>query len=260
MQRKRILPVVFYGGLALVLASILFQWLSKIAPDAISTRVGHNSEGYLGALAVAGWIQYARPKLTGQRREWVVTGLVAAASLAVGLLLIASDLPSRWRTLNETFLALALLLPYLQLRRPVPRALAGGMAVGLFVVVVAFESTAAVTDLAETFGILILAPIAFDLVDRGILDPEARTTPRSRWLWYAALVAVPIALSVLEYQVGVDGVPGVAVRYGVRVTEAFVCLLLVELYLAVGLGRTGRRSAPASSLSAGSTSTDPARR
>ena len=50
MWGKRILPAVFYGGLALVLASILFQWLGKIAPDAVSTRVGHNSEGYLAAL------------------------------------------------------------------------------------------------------------------------------------------------------------------------------------------------------------------
>ena len=57
---------------------------------------------------------------------------------------------------------------------------------------------------------------------------------------------VPITLSVLEYRVGVDGVLGAAVRYGVRVTEAFICLLLVELYFAVLLGRTGRQEpAPA---------------
>ena len=243
MRGKRILPVVFYGGLALLLASILFQWLGKIAPDAIATRVGHNSEGYLAALVVAAWIQYVRPRLSGHRAEWVVTALAAAVALAVGLALLASDLPSRWRTLNETFLALALLLPYLQLRRPLPRAVPIGIAVVLFGAVVAFESTAAVTDLAETFGILILAPVAFDLVDRGILDPTARTSTRTRWLWYVALAVVPIVLSVLEYQVGVDGVAGVAVRYGVRVTEAFVCLLLVEVYLAVLLGRTGRRDA-----------------
>ena len=244
MRGKRVWPVVFYGGLALVLASIVFQWLSRIAPDAVASRVGHNSEGYLAALAVAAWIQYARPRLTGHRREWLVTGLVAAVSLGIGLALVASDLPSRWRTLNETFLALALLLPYLQLRRPLPRALAGGIAAGLFVVVVAFESTAAVTDLAETFGLLILAPVAFDLVDRGILDPGARPGRRARLLWLAALVVVPVVLSVLEYQVGVDGVLGVAVRYGVRVTEAFVCLLLVEVYLgAVALARPGRHRA-----------------
>jgi hypothetical protein len=241
VRGKRILPVVFYGGLALVLVSILVQWLGRIAPDPVAARVGHNSEGYLAALAVAGWIQYARPRLAGHRREWAGTAAVAAACLAIGLALLASDLPSRWRTLNETFLALALLVPYLQLRRPLPRALAGGIAAGLLAVVVAFESTAAVTDLAEAFGLLILAPVAFDLVDRGILDPGARTSTRTRWLWYGALVAVPVALSVLEYQIGVDGVPGVAVRYGVRVTEAFGCLLLVELYLAVFLGRTGRR-------------------
>jgi hypothetical protein len=257
MSARRLLPVVFYGGLLLVLASIVFQWLARIAPDGVSSRVGHNSEGYLAALVVAAWIQYVRPRLTGQRREWLVTGAVAAVSLAVGLLLIASDLPSRWRTLNETFLALALLLPYLQLRRPVPRLLAGGIAAGLFVVVVAFESTAAVTDLAETFGLLILAPIAFDLVDRGILDRAATTSPRSRWLWYGALVLVPVALSVLEYQVGVHGVLGVAIRYGVRVTEAFVGLLLVELYLAVGLGWTGT---PSRSILVRSTSRSTARR
>jgi hypothetical protein len=260
MTGKRILPVVFYGGLALLLASILFQWLIRIAPDAVASRLGHNSEGYLAALAVAGWIQYARPRLTGVRREWVVTGVVAAVSLAIGLALLASDLPSRWRTLNETFLALALLLPYLQLRRPLPRAVPIGIAAVLFGAVVAFESTAAVTDLAEALGILILAPVAVDLVDRGILDPAARTSPRARWLWYAALVAAPIALSVLEYRIGVDGVLGVAVRYGVRVTEAFVCLLLVQLYLAVGLGRTGRRAAPSASVLADSTSTDSGRR
>jgi hypothetical protein len=258
MGARRFLPAVFYGGLALLLASILFQLLAEIAPAPLASRVGHNSEGYLAALAVAGWIQYARPRLTGHRREWPVTGLVAAASLTIGLLLLASDLPSRFRTLNETFLALALLLPYLQLRRPLPRLLAGGVATGFLAVVVAFESTAAVTDLAETFGILILLPVAFDLVDRGLLDPAARTSTRSRWLWYAALAVVPIALSVLEYQVGVDGVAGVAIRYGVRVTEAFICLLLVELYLAAGLGWTGRPSR--SPILVESTSTAPGRR
>ncbi len=238
---KRILPVVFYGGVALVLVAVLFQWLGKITPDPIATRVGHNSEGYLAALALASWIQYVRPRLTGHRREWLITALVAAAWLALGLALLASDLPSRWRTLNETCLALALLLPYLQLRRPLPRAVPAGIAVVLLAVVVAFEWTTAITDLAETFGILILAPIAFDLVDRGILDRTAETSTRTRWIWYAALVAVPIVLSVLEYRVGVDGVLGAAVRYGVRISEAFVCLLLVQLYLAVLMGRTGRR-------------------
>jgi hypothetical protein len=239
--RGKVLAVVFYGGLLLVLASVLFVILSKIAPHAISIRIGHNTEGYLAALVAGAWIQYVRPRLTGHRLEWPVVAVVAVVLIAIGVALIATDLPSRFRTLNEAFLALGLLLPYLQLRRPLPRALPAAIAIVLFVGVVIFEQTATVTDAAETFGILILAPIGFDLVDRGILEPAARTSPRVRWSWYAALVVVPIVLSVLEYQVGVSGVFGTAVRYGVRVTEAFVCLLLLELYFAVGLGWTGRR-------------------
>jgi hypothetical protein len=93
-------------------------------------------------------------------------------------------------------------------------------------------------------GILVLAPLALDVVDRGILDPAARTSTAARRGWYALLVLAPLAFSVLEYQVGVSGLAGEAVRYLVRITEAFVCLLLVELYFAVGLRRTGR-TAPA---------------
>jgi hypothetical protein len=94
-----------------------------------------------------------------------------------------------------------------------------------------------VTDLAEALGVLILAPIAFDLVDRAVVQPGARTSTPLRYCWYAALVAVPVLFSVLEYRVGVGGVADGVVRYGVRLTEAFLGLLLVELYLAVALGR-----------------------
>jgi hypothetical protein len=99
--------------------------------------------------------------------------------------------------------------------------------------------TQVVTDLAETLGALVLAPIGFDVVDRGILDPQAPTSARLRFGWYALLVVTPIAFSVLEFAVGVSGVAGEVTRYGVRIAESFLCMLLVELYFAVGLGRTG---------------------
>lgn len=236
--RGRIAGVVFYLGLAVLLAGILLEAVA-VLPGPLAVRLAHNSEGFLAALAVAGWIQFARPRLSSTGRERLVTGLAAVACLAAGLALLATHLPGRFRTLNETFLALALLLPYLQLRRPLPRPLAAGLSAGLFVVVVLFESTAAVTDLAETVGLLILAPIGFDLVDRGILDRRAPTSARARTLWYVALAALPVVFSVLQYRVGLTGVPGVAVRYAVRVTEAFVCMLLVDVYFAVLLGWTG---------------------
>jgi hypothetical protein len=163
------------------------------------------------------------------------------ACLTVGALLLASDLPSRFRTLNETFLAAAFVIPYLQLRRPLPARMAVSISAVVLLIVVALNRTSAVTDLAETLGVLLLAPLAFDVVDRGILDPTAVVRSRARIAWYSLLVVAPVCFSLLQYQVGVDGVLGEAIRYSVRITEAFVCLLVVELYFAVGLGRRGRR-------------------
>lgn len=237
---------VTYGGLVLLLAAILLQALPEILPASLAERIGHNSEGLALALVLALWLQFARTELAGTRHEWRLTALAAACCAGVGFALLATDLPSRFRTLNEAFLAAALLIPYVQLRRPLPRRLAVALAAGVLVVVVVLNRTPLVTDLAETLGVLILAPLAFDVVDRGILDPGARTSARRRSAWYGLLVVVPLGLSVLEYGVGVTGFAGEAVRYGVRITEAFVCLLIVELYFAVALGRTGRGSTPVS--------------
>jgi hypothetical protein len=238
--------VTFYTALLLVLGAVLFQVLPTLLPDALATRIGHNSEGLVLALVVAFWVQFARPRLAAGRREWPVTALAAVAMLTVGVLLLVTDLPSRFRTLNEAFLALALLIPYLQLRRPFPRQLPWWCAIVVLLVVVAFNRSTAVTNLAEAFGILLLAPLAFDVVDRGILDPSADPAPHRRWAWYALLVAVPVCFSLFEYHVGLRGLLGEAVRYGVRITEAFVCLLLVQPYFAVVLDRTTGRPQAAS--------------
>ena len=242
--RARTVSVAFYTALVAAVAGVLLEVFPLVLPEGVATRIGHNSEGLVLALLLALWIQYARPRLTRKPRQWWLTALVAAGCLAIGIALLLSDLPSRFRTLNETFLAAALLLPYLQARRPLPRRLAAGLALGVLALVVVFNRTGAVTALAESLGVLLLVPVAFDLVDRQVLDPSARDGRRLRAGWYAFLVVAPILLSVLQYQVGLAGLPGEAVRYGVRITEAFVCLLLVELYFTAGLRRTGRPAAP----------------
>ena len=241
--RRRLLTPLYYGLLAGALVAILLQLLPPVLPDAVAGTVARNSEGLLLALVVSLWIQWARPWLTGRRREWALTGLVAAACAVAGVLLLLSDLPSRVRTLNETFLAATALLPWLQLRRPLPRAVAVGAPLALLAAVVLLNRTALVTDLAETLGALLLFPVALDVVDRGILDPRAITRVAARWGWYVGLVAAPAVFSLLQYDVVLSGLPGEAVRYLVRITEAFVCLLVVELWFAVVLGRTGRSPA-----------------
>ena len=243
-QGRRGLTVAFYVLLVAVLAGVLFQVWSRVLPGPIAVRVGHNSEGYLLALILAAWIQFVRPRLRASSAAWAVTLAASACCVAMAVLLLLTDYPSRFKTLNETFLAAALVIPYLQLRRPLPRYLAAGLSAAVLVGVVALNRTAAVTDLAETLGVLILVPIGFDLVDRAILDPAAVTSTRLRYGWYAFLVAAPLAFSLLEYtlDIGSDGVLGEAVRYAVRITEAFVCMLLVELWFTLGLGRTGPRA------------------
>lgn len=240
MRGKRtVLGIVFYGGLLAVLLGIWFEIFSMFLPAAVADRIGHNSEGVLLAVLLALWIQFARPNLSGSPREWPLTSAAASACLAMAVFLLLTDFPSRFRTLNETFLAATLLIPYVQVRRPLPSNLAIWLSIAVLVVIVFGQRTQVVTDLAETLGVLVLAPIGFDVVDRGILDPGASTSPRSRYAWYAILVVTPIAFSLLEYGVGLSGVAGEVTRYAVRIAEAFLFMLLVEIYLAVGLGRTG---------------------
>ena len=224
------MSAVFYGALLLVLAGILLGLWPAVLPRAIATRLGHNSEGFLLALVLGAWIQFARPRLAGSPREWPVTGTAGVACGAVGVFLLATHLPSVVRTLNEAFLAAALLIPYVQLRRPVPRWLPVLLPVATLAVIVLGERVQSVTDAAEALGVLALAPIALDLVDRRILDPAARPSRSVRYGWYALLVVAPVLFSVLEYRLGVGGE---ALRFAVRITEAFVCLLLIELYFAV---------------------------
>jgi hypothetical protein len=229
--------IAFYGGLTAVLALIWLEALELVLPDRIAEQVGHNSEGILLALMLAGWIQFVRPRITDTTHERLITGIVAAAVLAGALALLATDLPSRFRTLNETLLAAGLLVPYLQLRRPLGRWALGVAALLLLTVVVA-HSAPVIVLLAETLGMLILAPVALDLVDRGILDPAAWTSRARRWAWYAVLAAAPVAFSLIS-DVDPGGVLGAFNEYAIRTIEAFLAFLLLEVFFGVCLGRTG---------------------
>jgi hypothetical protein len=94
------------------------------------------------------------------------------------------------------------------------------------------------TTLAEMLAMLVLVPVGLDLVDRAILDPRARTSSAVRWAWYAFLLAAPIVISVV-FAGGLSGAAGDAATYLNRVQEAWLGVLLVELYFAVGHGRVG---------------------
>lgn len=241
MTRARVAGATYYGGLALVMAAIFLQLLDVALPRALAEPIGFNSEGFLLALLFAAWIQFARPRLVGRRLEWPVVAAVALACLALAVHLLGSEYPSRFKTLNESFLAAAVVVIYLHLPRPLPRAVPGGIAAGVLALMVFGQGNGVVTNLAEALAVLLLLPVGLDVVDRAILEPGRRDSTGLRIAWYATLVAVPVTASAMFATSAWDPAAGV-VHYTTRLHEAFIAMLLVELYLAAALplyGLTG---------------------
>jgi hypothetical protein len=244
-DRRRIFAVLYYAGLSLVLALILLQLLDDVLGKKLAAHIGHNSEAYLAALMLAAWIQFVRPRLAGTRAEWPVAIVVGVVMLVVGIALIQTHLPSRFRTLNEAFIALGILIPYVQARRPVSRVLSYGLPGVVLLLALAVGDRGLVRDLAETATMLILIPIGLDLVDRGILQSDAVTSIRSRWAWYAALVLIPVVFVALRNGAHVGGWAGNRMLYSQRGLEGYIAAFFLEVYFAVFLGWVGRRVTPA---------------
>ncbi len=244
-DRRKIFAILYYGGLALVLALILLQLLDDVLGKRLGPHISHNSEAYLVALVLSAWIQYARPRLAGKRAEWPVALLVGVVMLVIGIVLIQTQLPSRFRTLNEAFIALAVLIPYVPARRPVSRALSYGLPGVVVLLVLVIGDRGLVRDQAESAVMLILIPIGLDLIDRGILQSDAVTSVRARWTWYAALVLIPIIFVALRTGAHIDGWAGNRMLYSQRGLEGYIAAFFIEVYFAVFLGWVGRRVTPA---------------
>lgn len=236
------LTIAFFAAAVLLIVAIMFELLPMVTPDGIARQIAHNGEGVVTLLIVAAWIQFVRPRLAESSLQWPITLGVAAASLALGLLLILTDPINQVRTLNETFLAAGVLIPYVQLPRPVPWALPLGVSGGLLLLVVVGTGDPTITLMAEALGALILTPLGLDVIDRGILDPNATTMPALRYSWYGFLVLGPLVFWATHNGEMLSGWLGGILSYAGRTTEAFLYLLVLELYFAVGHGRTGSAS------------------
>lgn len=240
-RRQNVLGWAYYGGLLLLLAAILTMLLGQLLPARLAERVGFNSEGYLMALVLGAWIQTVLPRLTKVTR-WRIPLAAAAVCLALALALYTTELPSRFKTLNETFFALTLILPYVTLERPLrrwPPIVSAALLVAVLAGVAVSPADSPVVLLAETMAALILVPLAFDVVDRGILEPHATTVTGMRYFWYGSLTVVPLLVVLLGTNAREGGGFHAVLQYLGRVHEAIIGVLLVQLYLAVGLGRTG---------------------
>lgn len=248
-KRHAYLTAPFFAALTVLVAAMMVGWLPLVLPELIAGRISRNSEGIVLLLLLAAWIQFLRPRLQGSTREWPITAATAGGCLLVGATLFLTEPVNQLKTLNETFLAAAILIPYVEMRRPSPRWLPVAISLGVLAVVVVGHSNDFIVLMAEALGALILFPVGLDLIDRGILEPTARTVRWQRGAWYAFLLAGPVVFWLTDNGATFDGTAAVVLGYAGRTMEAFFCLLVLQLYFAVVHGRTGairRATEPAS--------------
>jgi hypothetical protein len=234
-RRRALVAAIYYLGLCLLLVLICSKTWSHIVPGTVGRHIANDSEGYVLALLLPAWIDFVRPRLKGRSAEWPVTVVAAAVCLGVLLLLYHSTtIISSVKTLNETFFALALLIPYVQLTRRPSVNVGIALAVASIVLLVIVEQTAWLpvsTALAEGVVMLNLAPLMFDVFDRGILQPEAPSPLRLRQAWLALMVVMVLGFIA----VGHFGhhLPSAVLSvdvYGRRAQEAFVGMFLIGAY------------------------------
>lgn len=224
---------VVYGGLVLLLVLIITAVLDRFMSAKLASRVAYNSEAYLFAVVLASWIQFALPRIAIESRVWrsLAYGAVWAV---VGLGLLVSGWPSRVVTLNEAAFALAVLIPYVSLCRPLPPWVLSAIPViiGLTVWAAEWSPQSWVIDQAETLALVVLAMLTFDVFDRSLLHPDAQVNRWLRWAWYGFLILEPVVVSGLGTGVRAgDGVGALTLHYLGRVHESFIGVLLVSLGL-----------------------------
>lgn len=232
----------FYGGLIVVLFLVITGALGAILPGPIASKIAYNSEAYFFAVVIAGWI-HLRVCAPHIAQRWSVVAAVSGVLLVLTVVLLVLDLPGRIVTLNEASLAAAIMVVYIALPRPLPRRVPWAIfAVVAFVaaVAVATGGDSWVINQAEAVGFVALLPIALDVIDRGILNNKAITNSLARYSFYAILVLEPVLVSVLGTEVrSGNGALALTLEFLGRIHESFFGVLLICIFFAVALGRTG---------------------
>ena len=231
---------MFYGVLTLALVILMTKAQTHVLPAGLASQIGHNSETLLFAILVCLEIQFFRPWARAHRAPWMPTVLVAGALFLVAYLLLQTGWTSSVVTLNEPIVAAGFVLLYIMLPRPFRLAPLVSLAILAFIVV--FFDTAFVLDQAESLVPFLLAPLALDVFDRTILEPDQPDRPILRLVWIGILLAVGLAFMALAPWAREDlqGALRYGIDYGQRASEAYWGWILVHAYFAYVLGRLWR--------------------
>jgi hypothetical protein len=236
--RLAALSAVYYSGLIVLLGMAVTGTLESVFPAELAEDIGEEGEALVLAVALPAWIQFARPLLIRTRYGWPATLLAAVVFLATGVCMhfSAAGMPAEVSTLSEPVLALAALVPYSQLHRPLRKLTVAALPTAAILVVLLAPDVGLVVRAPELFAMLILVPVGLDVVDRRILEPGAVSTRALRWSWYALLLLAPLCLALL-FREAFAGTPR---RTVVQVQEAWFGVLLLQLYLAARLALGSR--------------------
>jgi hypothetical protein len=239
------LSAVYYAGLSALLLMAVTGSLGTVFPAELAKDLREDSEALVLAIGLPAWIEFARPRLTGRRCEWPATLLAAIALLAAGTWMHLSAaaaaglaepvrLPDEVSTLSEPVLALAALVPYIQLPRPLSRGVVATLPAAVLVLVLLAPDFSLVVKAPELLAMLLLVPVGLDVVDRRILQPAAASRRVVRWSWYTLLLLAPLVLSLILRDTFTGRTEHV-IDYAINAQEAWLGVLLVQLYLAARL-------------------------
>jgi hypothetical protein len=239
MGKPWVRSVVFLVALAVVAQMINQHEFARFLGDGLATQIGHNREALGLALIMIPVIQWFRPWAARRRHPMVPALLLATVLYAFAWwMLHKSGWSSDYYTYSESFFGAAFITVYVQARRPWRRGLLVTPAVLLLMV--ALHNAGWVLDQLEDLVMIMLAPLAFDLFDRRILDRSAPDRPGLRLGWCAALGVGWFVLWRLAALVRPDlhGPVDYTIDWGYRAAEAYWGILLIHVYFSYWLGRS----------------------
>lgn len=221
---------VFYVGCILSLGMIVTKAHAEILPSGLAAQVGHNSEALLFAVVIVALVQFARPWVIRHHQLWVAALSGATILIACGFFLLQTNWPPQIVTLNEAFIGSGFVWVYICLSRPFRYWALVTLLILAFVVL--FFNTEFVLDQAESLVPLLIAPIALDLIDRTILEPEQSDRRILRVVWIAILLAVAILSMVAAGWARSDlSTPlKLGIDYSQRAAEAYWGWIIIHTY------------------------------
>jgi hypothetical protein len=239
MTRPWARTVMFLAAVALLAQVINQHDLANVLPEKLATEIGHNREALGLALIMVPVIQWFRPWAARRRHPMVPAVLLAAVLYGFGWwMLHESGWTSDYFTYSESFFGAAFITVYVQAKRPARWGLLVTPAVLASMVV--WRESGWVLDQLEDLVMIMLAPLAFDLFDRRILDRSAPDRPGLRLGWCVGLVVLWFGLWRLAAAVRPDlhGPLDYTIDWGYRAAEAYWGILLIHLYFSYWLGRS----------------------